>query len=142
MKEPEIPGIIIAIAAIASPTNIMIALYNENPGVICVSGFSDLNITINIITLLRLKKHRIFNNRLFTIQAKNWKNIIIKKCNTKKIKFTYKEKKEYKTFKSFLKDLEDEYISSFVTTVLDATYNLDKLYIDIDEHTFYIKEVE
>ena len=57
-------------------------------------------------------------------------------------KFTYKEKKEYKTFKSFLKDLNDEYISSFVTTVLDATYNLDELYIEIDEHTFYIKEVE
>lgn len=57
-------------------------------------------------------------------------------------KFSHHEKKEYKTFKSFLKDLNDEYISSFVVTVLDATYNLDELYIDIDEHTFYIKEVE
>lgn len=56
--------------------------------------------------------------------------------------FTYHEKTEYKTFKSFLKDLNDEYISGFVATVLDATYNLDELYIEIDEHTFYIKEVE
>ena len=65
MKEPEIPGIIIAIAAIASPTNIMIALYNENPGVICVSGFSDLNITINIIIASEIAQQMIDDIGIF-----------------------------------------------------------------------------
>ena len=65
MKEPEIPGIIIAIAAIASPTNIMIALYNENPGVTCVSGFSDLNITINIIIASEIAQQMIDDIGIF-----------------------------------------------------------------------------
>lgn len=65
MKEPEIPGIIMAIAAIASPTNIMIALYNENPGVICVSGFSDLNITINIIIASEIAQQMIDDIGIF-----------------------------------------------------------------------------
>ena len=65
MKEPEIPGIIIAMAAIASPTNITIALYNENPGVIWVSGFSDLNITINIIIPSEIMQQMIDDNGIF-----------------------------------------------------------------------------
>jgi hypothetical protein len=43
----------------------MIALYNENPGVTCVSGFSDLDITINIIIVSEIAQQMIDDIGIF-----------------------------------------------------------------------------
>lgn len=49
MKEPEIPGIIIAIAAIARPKNMISAVFQENSVMTRASGFSTCFTVMNII---------------------------------------------------------------------------------------------
>ena len=49
MKDPEIPGIIIAIAAIARPKNMISAVFQENSVMTRASGFSIFFTVMNII---------------------------------------------------------------------------------------------
>lgn len=84
-----------------------------------------------------MKLEQIFKN----IQKQNK---LRKELNIKELalvgKFAYdEEKKEYKTFKEFIKDFDNVYIESLVKEVLNTNYDVEK--IEIGGHAFILEEI-